>query len=293
MTAMQLRLMVSRHSAFYAPVLSSLSAGFLASAGLDASYAILGPGRRSHVLLREGAVDVMQSAVSSNWGPLARGEAPLPLHFALINRRDGFFLAGRRPAFEWKMLEGRRLLADHGQQPLAMLKYAARHNGVDWDRIQVIDAGAPPQIEAEFRAGGADFAHLQGPTPQQIERDGAGYVVASVGESMPEVAFSSLMAMPEFLASPAGGAFSRAYCRAREWTRSAEAREVAGKLAGCFPGVEPEVLAGTIARYQSMGTWSGPHGIEEALYRQALAVFLDSGVIEREFPFSSVVLPLG
>src|SRR5207244_9328495 len=122
---------------------------------------------RSHILIRDGSVDVMQSAVSSNWKPMERGEAPLPVHFAQINQRDGFFLVGRReePDFEWKHLEGKTLLADHGLQPIVMLRYAAHHKGVDWGKIRVIDAGTPEEMEAAFRAGEGDYVHLQAPAP--------------------------------------------------------------------------------------------------------------------------------
>jgi len=81
-----------------------------------------------------------------------------------INQRDGFFLVGRRPepVFDWKKLEGQTLLADHGLQPLVMLKYAVRHNGADWKKIKVIDAGTPEKMQAAFGAGSADYVHLQG-----------------------------------------------------------------------------------------------------------------------------------
>jgi NitT/TauT family transport system substrate-binding protein len=182
---MKFRLMASRHSAFYSPLLSTVS--FLQQDGHQVTYGVLAPGQRTHELLRDGAVDVIQSAVSSNWKPIESGIAPLPVHFAQINRRDGFFLVARDAAqpFAWKHLEGRSLLADHGGQPLAMLQYAARHNGVDWSKIGVIDAGAPAAMEAAFRDGRADYVHLQAPFTVRE-------VVASVGASMPPVAFSSL-----------------------------------------------------------------------------------------------------
>ena len=67
------------------------------------------------------------------------------MHFALINQRDGFFLAGRRPSpdFAWQKLEGAGVLADHGSQPLAMLRYALHKQGVDYARLNAIDAGGP------------------------------------------------------------------------------------------------------------------------------------------------------
>jgi hypothetical protein len=78
-----------------------------------------------------------------------------------------------------------------------------------------------------FRNGRGDYVHLQGPAPQQLERDGAGYVVASVGKAMPPVAFSSLMATTGFLATDDARAFTHAYRKAREWAGQAPAKEIA------------------------------------------------------------------
>jgi NitT/TauT family transport system substrate-binding protein len=196
-----LRITVSRHSAFYSPLISTIAAGFLERQGLAAEYGILAKGQRSSDLIRDGKVDIMQSAVSSNWAPLDRGESELPVHFAQINQRDGFFLVGREPdpAFAWKKLEGKPLLADHGLQPLVMLKYAVVVNGADWGRLHSIDAGAPEDMQRTFRQGDADYIHLQAPFSHQLEAEGAGHIVASVGESMPPVAFSSLCCSRSFL----------------------------------------------------------------------------------------------
>src|SRR5262249_6198909 len=123
-TMTTLRLLVSRHSAFYSPLIATLAAGFLRTPGLDATYQVLPKGRHARDMTRNGEVDIVQAAVSSNWGPLEKGETDLPVHFAQINQRDGFFLAARAPGlFHWKQLEGATLLVDHAAQPLAMLRY--------------------------------------------------------------------------------------------------------------------------------------------------------------------------
>ncbi|MGC8794821.1 MAG: ABC transporter substrate-binding protein, partial [Bryobacteraceae bacterium] len=217
-----MRIVVSRHSAFYSPLIATLAAGFLEQEGLAATYRPLAPGERAQDLVARGEADVVQSAVSSSWLARERGESSLPVHFAQINCRDGFFLVGRQreSPFEWKSLEGRSLLADHAPQPLAMLQYASFRQGVRWDRVEAIDAGTPEQIADGFRAGRGDYAHLQGPAAQQLEHEGCGWVVALVGEAMPPVAFSSLLASRSFLETSAARAFLRAYVRAREWVRA-------------------------------------------------------------------------
>jgi NitT/TauT family transport system substrate-binding protein len=286
--------MVSRHAAFYSPVIATMAGGFLKDEGLDATYDVLRRGQRSHALIREGTVDIMQSAVSSNWKPLERGEEPLAVHFAQINMRDGFFLVARRAesGFQWKELEDRTLLADHGLQPLVMLKYAVHHNGADWLRVRVMDAGEPEQMEAAFRAGAGDYVHLQGPAAQQLQKDGAGRVVASVGASMPAVAFSSLCAAHAFLESDAARGFARAYQRARAWVRETPAAEIASAEASFFPGVHRDALASAVQAYQHLGCWEGGIAIPRELYEQALNVFEHAGEITRRHGYDEVVTAL-
>ena len=290
---MALRIIVSRHSVFYSPLICTIAAGFLEKHGLAAEYGVLGKGQKTSVLIREGAADIMQSAVASNWRPMEAGESPLPVHFAQINQRDGFFLVGRRPApaFEWKRLEGSTLIADHGLQPITMLKYAAKTNGVDWSKIRLIDAGMPEEMQRTFRTGDAAYIHLQAPFSHQLEAEGAGQVVASVGASMPPVAFSSLCCSREFLGSEAYRAFREAFRESREWVRSASAEEVAKKEASFFPGVPSTVLATAIRAYQGVGNWEGGIDIPRDLYEQALNVFESAGEVQRRHPYEEVCAP--
>ena len=281
-TRMRFRLMASRHSAFYTPFLSCI--GFLRDEGHEVAYNVLAPKQRTYALLRDGEVDIVQSAVSSNWPLREQGMEPLPVHFAQINQRDGFFLAGRQaePEFQWKNLEGKMLLADHGRQPLVMLKYAAKLNGADWTRIKAVDAGAPDKMAAAFRGGRGDYVHLQGPV-------GAGEILVSVGASMPAVAFSSLCCARPYQKTEAYRLFLETYGRAREWTRTAPAGEIAAKVASFFPDVAGEALAETIGRYQGIGCWEGGIEITRDLYEQALNVFQSAGAIAWRHRYEEVV----
>lgn len=266
---MPIRVMASRHSAFYSPLLCTVRA--LRDQGRDVPYSVLGPGQRSYALIRDGAVHIMQSAVSSNWGPREQGIEPLPVHFAQINRRDGFFLtaAAPDPDFEWKKLEGHTLLADQGAQPLAMLKYAVKQQGVEWSKIKVV------------RKGDAEYGHTQLPAP--------GEIVAPVGSAMPEVAFSSLCCSREFQKTADYRDFLAAFERTKEWTQTAPAAEVAAKETEFFPDVPLDQLTGAVRRYQTLGCWLGNAQIPRDLYEQALTVFQASGGIAWRHKYEEVV----
>jgi NitT/TauT family transport system substrate-binding protein len=168
-----------------------------------------------------------------------------------------------------------------------MFKYALHRQGV---AFAALDAGRPEAMTAAFRRGEGDYVHLQGPAPQQLERDGIGPIVATVGEAIGPVAFSSLSATRGWLQSETAEAFTRAYRKSRSWVASAPAEAIAAAEAALLPGVEEAVLVRAIAAYQRLGCWQGSLEIARDGYEVALDVFLHSGLISRRHPYDGVVV---
>jgi NitT/TauT family transport system substrate-binding protein len=289
----QINIMVSRHSAFYTPLISTITAGFLHDEGLEPTYSVATPRRSVAKAILDGSVDLAQSAVSRGWGPLERGQRPDIMHFAQINERDGFFLTGRERDrdFTWDKLAGKEVLIDHGDQPLAMFRYALHKKGVDYADLIPIDVGGAQAMDEAFRAGRGDYVHQQGPAPQQLEHDEQGFIVASVGEAIGPVAFSSLMASRRWLGNIMVRAFLRAYRKSRLYVISTPAEEIAAAQAHFFPRTDVEVLARAIAFYQGLGCWGPDPLITREAYEAALDVFLHAGAITRRHPYEDVVAP--
>ncbi len=214
----KIHLQFTRFSAFYSPLISTFTGGFLQAEGLEPEHSISPPGATAIDALVDGSADVVQSAPSQGISALERGATPPAMHFAQINEMDGFFLTGRaaEPDFSWGRLAGKKVLVDHGGQPLAMFRYACHKAGIDYDAIEAVDAGGGAEMDAAFRAGTGDYIHQQGPSPQQLEHDGVGQVVARVGDPIGPCAFSSLAATREWLAGDMAKAFMRAYLKTRE-----------------------------------------------------------------------------
>ena len=288
-----LRVMASRHSAFYTPLLGAIAGGFLREEGFDPVYTPLPAGKTVAQLLTAGEIDVAQSAVSASWGVLEQGQQPPTVHFAQINERDGFLIAARRPdpAFSWDKLRSGAFMFVHGGQPQAMLAYAMHRQGVDLKQVQGVNAGSSESMMAAWRQGQGDYFHEQGPYPQQLEHEQVAHVVASVGEVIGPVAFSSLTATREWLQSPEAKRFMRAYRKAREWVNTASAAEIARAEQEFFPEVDQRALTSTIAYYQQLGCWNPSVAISRATYEVALDVFLHSQLITRRHPYEQVVVP--
>lgn len=289
----RIHIRVTRHSAFYSPLLMVLAGGHLQAEGIEASYDIATSKNNVVDGIREGSVHVAQSAIATHFAPIERGELLPYVHFAQINERDGFFLVGRDPdpTFAWTRLHARSVLADHFFQPLAMLRYALHRQGVDESRVKLVDVGEPDAMDRAFRDGHGDYVQVQGPAAQQLEQDGIGHVVAAIGDAIGPVAFSSLCASPAWLATDCARAFVRAYRNARAQVRSMPASDLASALAAYFPAIDLDVLSLTIATYQQLGCWAPDIEISHPAFERALDVFMFSGYIRHRIPYEQVVVP--
>jgi NitT/TauT family transport system substrate-binding protein len=280
----------TRFSAFYTPLIATIAGGFLKEEGFAPRHSIAPAGKSAIEGLLDGTVHVCQSAPSQGFGPLEKGQRPPAVHFAQINEKDGFFLTGRTPdsAFTWDTLRGKRVLVDHGGQPLAMFKYACHRRGLDYGAINALDVPSG-QMDQVFRKGEGDYIHQQGPAPQQLEHDGAGHVVASVGEAIGPCAFSSLAATREWLGTEMALRFMRAYRKARAWIVNTPAARIAEAEAGFFPEIDQAVLTSTIAYYQKLGCWTPHVEITRPAFEVALDVFQHAKLITKRHRYEDVV----
>ncbi len=287
----RIHIQFTRFSAFYSPLISTFTGGFLQDEGLEPEHSISAPGASAIDALKDGSAQVAQSAPFQAISALERGETPPALHFAQINEMDGFFLTGRvpDPAFTWAKLAGKKVMVDHGGQPLAMFKYACHKAGLDYGAIQALDAGSASDMDTAFRGGEGDYIHQQGPAPQQLQHDGVGHVVARVGDPIGPCAFSSLAATRDWLAGDMAKAFMRAYRKTRAYVTETPAVEIARAEQALFPQVDPEVLAETIAAYQTLGCWSPHVEITRAAYEATLDVFQHAGRITQRHAYEDAI----
>jgi NitT/TauT family transport system substrate-binding protein len=289
----EIRIEFTRFSAFYSPLIATMAGGFLQAEGLQGKHSVSPPGKSAIAGLIDGSVHVAQSAPSQGFGPLEQGKQPPAVHFAQINEKDGFFLTGRSPdpAFSWDKLKGKKVLVDHGGQPMAMFKYACFKRGLDFGAIEAIDAGSTDKMIAAFRSGTGDFIHLQGPAPQQLAHDKAGHIVASLADAIGPCAFSSLAATREWLATDMARRFMGAYRKARAWLIATPAGEVARAEAPFFKDIDPAVLTATIATYQKLGNWSPHAEITRPAFEATLDIFQHAKLITKRHRYEDVVAP--
>jgi NitT/TauT family transport system substrate-binding protein len=286
----KIRIQFTLFSAFYSPLISTMSGGFLRAEGLDPQWSVSPPGVSALAALKDGSAHVVQSALSQGFVTLDKGEAPHAVHFAQVNEMDGFFLTAREPdpAFAWKKLEGAELVMLRGGQPEAMFKYACHKAGIDFSKIKPIAPGSAAAVDKAFREGKGQYVHQQGPFPQQLQADGIGRIVAQVGPQIGPCGFSSLAATPEWLKTDLAKAFMRAYGKTRTYMNEAPAAEIAKAEKPYFPDIDEKVLADCIATYQRLGCWTPHVEITRAAYEKTLDIFEFNGLLKQRYRYDQV-----
>ena len=280
-------------SAFYSPLISTFSGGFLQEEGLEPEWSISPPGVSAIASVEDGSAHVVQSALSQGFSSLATGEVPKAVHFAQVNEMDGFFVTGRAPDpdFSWDKLEGAAVVTFGGGQPLAMFRYACHKAGIDFSTLKLIQPGGPAAIDKAFREGQGDYVHQQGPFPQQLEADGVGHVLGQTGPLIGPCGFSSLAATREWLETDMAKAFIRAYARTRQYMNDTPAAEIARAEKPYFPDIDEDVLASCIATYQALGTWTPHVEITKPAFEVILDVFEHAGSLKERYPYEQVCAP--
>ena len=285
-----LKIMVSRHSAFYSPLIATISGNFLDQYGISASYHIADKGNTIEEV-GSGNMDIGQAAVSGSWSYLENMQKPPVTHFAQINSYDGFFILGRKELdfFSWDEITKGKFLFVHGGQPEAMLRYALSKKGIDLDRVDKIFSNGGDEMMKQWDDGIADFFHEQGAYPQQLEYENKGKILGSVGQVIGPVAFSSLICSWDWVRTDIYYKFIEAYAKAREWVNTAEPFEVAEIEKDYFPNISIESISKAIEFYQKLGTWDKDIKIEPELYEKALDVFEFSNLIKSRYDYDDVV----
>ena len=114
-----------------------------------------------------------------------------------------------------------------------MFKYACHRKGSTY-AAKAVDVPSD-KMDGAYRSGQGHYIHQQGPAPQQLGHDGVGHIVASVGDAIGPVAFSSLAATRDWLRTDVARRFMRAYRKARNWVITTPAADIAEAEAASSP----------------------------------------------------------
>ena len=199
------------HSVFYAPQYVALAKGYFEEEGLKIT------------LINSNGADKVMSALLSKkaqiglMGPEAsiyvynQGRKNYAINFIQLTQRDGSFLVGREPIedFTFDMLKGKSILGGRkGGVPVMTLQYVLRNKGLDAvldDTTKEVNIRTDVQygvLAGAFLSGEGDFVTLFEPGATNLEKEGKGYVLASIGAESGNIPFTAYSATKDYIEKP-------------------------------------------------------------------------------------------
>ena len=290
-----LRLIETFRSVFYTPIYVSVAGGFLEKEGLDVDFKTCPP-EFAHPLsaLNRGGADIaqsgiMRSIISSDWGAVT-----VPMHFAKINSRDGFFVLSRikQEPFLWESLKGAKLIpVGFSPMPWASLQFALRRHGVEPDELDLVTGLSFDDGISAFREGHAEYIHVPQPAAELLLDDGMGHVAAALGPENGHLAYSSFAATNQFLDSQPETVqrFTIGFANALEWLAANNAQEVGQAIASFFPEVRLELVVKSVARLKAQDNWPTDPVLAQPEYENLHDILVAAGLAKERQPYSKVV----
>jgi len=276
-------------SVLYVPMYVALNQGYFKDAGLDVGMKTSQGTDKGMAALLSGSADIVLIGPEASIY-VANSESPAkPKIFAGLTATDGFLLMARKPAaagakFDWSQLKGKTVMAFRpGSNPDVFLEAALRKHGLDPKKdLKLVNNIGPAARTGAWLAGQADYAIFLEPEAGNLEKEGQGHVMASIGSEVGPVDYTVFTATDVFLQKnpEVAQAWTDAVARAEKYTQTAPAADLAKQVAEFFPGMTQPELAKAIERYRGYKLWKTRPLVEKAAIEQLQDMLVASGVLE-------------
>ena len=271
------------HSIFYAPQYVAIEEGYFSEEGLDLT------------LITGFGADKVMGAEASIYAYQEGATDPV-VNFAQLTQRAGNFLVAREemPDFKWEDLKGRKVLGGRkGGMPEMVFEYILKKNGLDPEKDLSIDQSIDFGATAAAFTGddSADFTVEFEPSATALEKQGAGYVVASLGVDSGYVPYTSYSARTSYMEKNPDimQKFTDALQKGMDFVQSHTPEEIAEIIEPQFPETDLDTITAIVKRYYDQDTWKENLVFGQDGFELLQDILEDAGELKERTPYAELV----
>lgn len=283
------------HSIFYAPQYVALHNGYFKDVGLDVEL-ILTPGAdKVTAAVLSGDVDIGFSGSEATIYIYNQGEKDYLKTFAGLTQKDGSFIVARNKIdnFTLNDLKGKYIIGGRvGGMPEMTLEYILTKNNINPTKDLTIDTSiAFAAMQGAFIGGTGDFVSLFEPNATLVEKEGYGYIVASLGELGGNIPYTAYNARISYLEKNPKiiKKFIQAIQKGLDFVHQNDSKKIAKIIEKEFPDTKLEDLITVIDRYKKIDTWPKTTEFTEESFNHLQDIMINAKQLTNKVNYKDLV----
>lgn len=291
----KVRLIEVTHSLFYTPQYVAITQGFFEEEGLKIELTDGKGADKCMAALLSGEADIAFMGPEASVYVYNQGRGDYAINFAQLTQRDGSFLVAREPDpdFTFDKLKGKEVLGGRkGGMPFMTLEYVVKKHGLTpGEDVNLRTDIQFDVLAGAFVGGEGDYVSLFEPVAATLEKEGKGYVVASIGKEggyIPYTCYSTTKSIieedPELVQK-----FTNAIYKGMLWVQNHSSEEIAEAVKPQFPDTDDEILIALIDRYREQDSWKPDLIITEEGLNHMMDIMELAGELEKRADYEKIV----
>ena len=284
------------HSIFYAPQYVAIEEGYFKDEGLDMTL-ITGFGAdKTMTAVISGEADIGFMGAEASIYAYQEGATDPVVNFAQLTQRAGNFLVAREemPDFKWENLKNKKVLGGRkGGMPEMVFEYILKQNGLDPQKDLSIDQSIDFGSTAAAFTGNnsADFTVEFEPSATALEKQGAGYVVASLGVDSGYVPYTSYSAKTSYMKKNPDimQKFTNALQKGMDFVQNHTPEEIAEIIEPQFPETDLDTITAIVKRYYDQDTWKENLVFGQEGFELLQDILEDAGELKERTSYAELV----
>lgn len=289
------RLIEVTHSLFYTPQYVAITQGFFEEEGLKIDL-INGKGAdKCMTALLSGEADIAFMGPEASVYVYNKSKEDYAINFAQLTQKDGSFLVGREadPDFTFDKLKGKTVIGGRkGGMPEMTLEYVLKKNGLDLEKDVTVRTDIQFDVMAgAFIGGEGDYVALFEPVAASLEKEGKGYVVASIGKEGGYIPYTCYCTTKSKIEknSDMVQKFTNAIYKGMLWVQNHSVEEIAKSVKPQFPDTDDDVLIALVTRYKDQDTWKPDLILTEEGLNHMMDIMEMAGELDKRADYEKIV----
>ena len=283
------------HTVFYAPMYVAIENGYFNDYGIDIDLILTSGADKVTAALLSGDAQIGLSGSEATIYVYNAGEKDYLKTFSQLTQKDGTFLVSRKKYDNFKITDviGKKIIGGRAAgMPEMTLEYILKQNEIDPKKDVYIDTSiAFAAMSGAFIGGTGDFVTLFEPTATLVEKQGYGYVVASIGELGGVVPYTSFSARDSFIKNNKDliSDFDAAIQLGLDYVHTHTDEEVANVILNQFPDTSFNDLVSAIKRYRENDTWPTTTKYTKDSFNHLQDIMIDYGELDNKVSYEDLM----